>query len=122
MSLLALYLGFGKRRSELSNTNSDARKVLGGYSIPFIDQLITIVSASTLIAYSLYTFSAPDLPGNHLMMLTIPFVLYGIFRYLYLIQMKDAGGEPEELLLSDRPLQAAVLLWGLACVLIFYFT
>jgi 4-hydroxybenzoate polyprenyltransferase len=122
MSLLALYLGFGKRRAELSGTNSDARKVLSGYSIAFIDQLITIVSASTLIAYSLYTFSAPDLPGNHLMMLTIPFVLYGIFRYLYLIQMKDAGGEPEELLLSDRPLQVAVLLWGLACVVIFYFT
>lgn len=122
MSLLALYLGFGKRRAELSSTNSDARKVLSGYSIAFIDQLITIVSASTVIAYSLYTFSAPDLPGNHLMMFTIPFVLYGIFRYLYLIQMKDAGGEPEELLLTDRPLQAAVLLWGLACVVIFYFT
>jgi len=55
------------------------------------------------------------------MMLTIPFVLYGIFRYLYLIQIKNAGGEPEELLLTDRPLQATVLLWGLACVAIFYF-
>jgi len=122
MSLLALYLGFGKRRAELSNTNSDARKVLSGYSIAFIRS--TYYHCVCVYAHCIftYTFSAPDLPGNHLMMLTIPFVLYGIFRYLYLIQMKDAGGEPEELLLSDRPLQAAVLLWGLACVLIFYFT
>ena len=122
MTLLALYLGFGKRRSEMSNNGNDTRKVLSGYSIAFIDQLITIVSATTIIAYSLYTFSAPGLPGNYLMMLTIPFVLYGIFRYLYLIQIKNAGGEPEELLLTDRPLQAAVLLWGLACIVIFYLT
>jgi hypothetical protein len=93
---------------------------LDGYSIDFLDQLITIVSATTIIAYSLYTFSAPNLPENHVMMLTVPFVLYGVFRYLYMIKMKNAGGEPEELILKDRPLQATVLLWGLAVLLIFY--
>lgn len=121
MTLLALFLGFGKRRAEMAYNNSNTRKVLGGYSIALIDQLLTVVSATTIIAYSLYTFSAPNLPGSYWMMLTIPFVLYGIFRYLYLIQIKNAGGEPEELLLTDRPLQATVLLWGLACVAIFYF-
>ena len=123
-TLFALYLGFGKRRAELSvlipeNTTSH-RRVLAGYSIDFIDQLITIVSATTIIAYSLYTFSAPNLPENHTMMLTIPFVLYGIFRYLSLIQINKKGGEPEDLLLNDRPLQITIVLWGLAVILIFY--
>ncbi len=105
----------------LVNDNPQAhRKVLSGYSIALIDQLITIVSATTIIAYSLYTFSAPNLPENHAMMLTIPFVLYGIFRYLYLINVHDAGGEPEEILLRDRPIQVTVLLWGLAVMIIFY--
>jgi hypothetical protein len=82
--------------------------------------LITIVSATTIIAYSLYTFSAPNLPDNHIMMLTMPFVMYGIFRYLYLIQVTHSGGAPEEVLLSDRPLQITVLLWGLSVLAIFY--
>lgn len=124
MTLLALYLGFGKRRAEMSALVSDSpqshRKVLSGYSIELIDQLITVVSSTTIIAYSLYTFSAPNLPDNHAMMLTIPFVLYGIFRYLYLIKMKNAGGEPEELLLKDRPLEATIVLWGLSILIIFY--
>jgi hypothetical protein len=94
--------------------------VLEGYTIPLLDQLITIVSATTIIAYSLYTFSAPNLPGNHAMMLTIPFVIYGIFRYLYLIQLKHSGGAPEDVLLSDRPLQLTVILWGIAVLFIFY--
>jgi 4-hydroxybenzoate polyprenyltransferase len=124
MTLLALYIGFGKRRAEMSILVSDSpqahRKVLSGYSVEFIDQMITVVSATTIIAYSLYTFSAPNLPDNHAMMLTIPFVLYGIFRYLYLIKIRNAGGEPEELLLKDRPLQATILLWGLSILVIFY--
>jgi 4-hydroxybenzoate polyprenyltransferase len=124
MTLLALYLGFGKRRAEMMvlvhDTPQSHRKVLSGYSIDLIDQLITIVSATTIIAYSLYTFSAPNLPDNHAMMLTVPFVLYGIFRYLYLIKMQNAGGEPEELLLKDRPLQATIVLWGLSILVIFY--
>ena len=124
-TLLALYIGFGKRRAEMTTVLGDEnkgphRKVLDGYSITLIDQLITVVSSTTLIAYSLYTFSAPNLPENHAMMLTIPFVLYGIFRYLYLIQIKNAGGEPEEILLKDRPLQATILLWGLAVLIVFY--
>lgn len=122
-TLLALYIGFGKRRAELSllMENAEAhRRVLDGYTIPFLDQLITIVSSTTIVAYSLYTFSAPNLPTNHTMMLTIPFVLYGIFRYLSLIQVKGEGGAPEELLLSDRPLQLAIILWGVSVLLIFY--
>ena len=122
-TLLALYLGFGKRRAELSalaGTVSNHRKVLEGYTIPFLDQLIMIVSGTTIVAYSLYTFSAPNLPENHAMMLTIPFVLYGIFRYLYLMQIEQAGGAPDELLLTDRPLQVTILLWGISVLVIFY--
>ena len=122
-TLGALYLGFGKRRAELALLAEDAnahRKVLDGYTIPLLDQLITIVSSTTIVAYSLYTFSAPNLPANHIMMLTIPFVLYGVFRYLYLIQVENGGGAPDELLLTDRPLQATILLWGLSVLLIFY--
>ena len=123
-TLLALYIGFGKRRAELmvlvpDNTQSH-RKVLSGYSLEFVDQLITIVSATTIIAYSLYTFSAPNLPENHAMMLTIPFVIYGIFRYLSLLQIKKMGGEPEELLLKDRPLQITILLWAITVMVVFY--
>ncbi len=122
-TLLALYIGFGKRRAELNLLTLEAnnhRRVLDGYSIPFLDQLITIVSSTTILAYSLYTFSAPNLPDNHIMMLTIPFVVYGIFRYLYLIQIQGEGGAPEELLLTDRPLQITILLFGLSVFVIFY--
>ena len=122
-SLLALYIGLGKRRAELelmADTANKHRRVLQGYTIPLLDQYITIVSAMTIIAYSLYTFSAPNLPENHTMMLTIPFAIYGVFRYLYLIQIKKVGGAPEEVLLSDRPLQITVVLWGLSVMLIFY--
>jgi len=122
-TLLALYLGFGKRRAELSELGSTAnthRPVLDGYTIPLLDQLITIVSSTAIVAYSFYTFSAPNVPENHTMMLTIPFVMYGIFRYLYLIQVEHAGGAPEELVLTDRPLQVDIGLWGLAVVLVFY--
>jgi 4-hydroxybenzoate polyprenyltransferase len=124
ITLGSLYIGFGKRRAELALLTKDAnshRRVLDGYTIPLLDQFITIVSGTTIIAYSLYTFSAPNLPSNHVMMLTIPFVLYGVFRYLWLIQIKHSGGAPEEVMLSDRPLQATILLWGLSVLLIFYF-
>jgi len=122
-TLGSLYIGFGKRRSELALLADGAnahRKVLDGYTLPLLDQYITIVSATTIIAYSLYTFSAPNLPDNHVMMLTIPFVIYGVFRYLYLIQVTHRAGAPEEVLLSDRPLQITVVLWGLAVLAIFY--
>jgi 4-hydroxybenzoate polyprenyltransferase len=123
MTLLALYIGFGKRRAELALLAEGAnlhRRVLEGYTIPFLDQMITIISASTIIAYSLYTFSAPNVPENHTMMLTIPFVMYAIFRYLYLVQVKNMGGAPEDMILTDRPLQATFLVWGLTILLIFY--
>jgi 4-hydroxybenzoate polyprenyltransferase len=122
-TLLALFIGFGKRRAELALMAEDAsnhRRVLEGYTIPLLDQYLTIVSATTIAAYSLYTFSAPNLPENHYMMMTIPFAIYGILRYLYLVQIKQAGGAPEEELLSDRPLQVAFFLWGLSVVVILY--
>ncbi len=122
-TLGSLYIGFGKRRSELAFLAEGAnshRKVLSGYTIPLLDQYITLVSATTIVAYSLYTFSAPNLPDNHVMMLTIPFVIYGVFRYMWLIQMTDSGGAPEEILISDRPLQITIILWGLSVLLIFY--
>ena len=121
--LFSLYIGLGKRRSEmnlLAQGASAHRKVLDGYTIPLLDQYITIVSGMTIVAYSLYTFSAPNLPENHTMMLTIPFVVYGIFRYLQLIQMGHAAGSPDEVALKDRPLQVTVLLWGLAVIAVFY--
>jgi 4-hydroxybenzoate polyprenyltransferase len=123
MTLLALYLGFGKRRAEMALLAQGAgshRKVFEGYTIPLLDQYILIVSGTTIVAYSLYTFTAPNVPANHSMMLTIPFVLYAIFRYLYLVQVKHAGGAPEEILLSDHPLQIAILLWALAVLAVFY--
>ena len=122
-TFLALYLGIGKRRAELNLLAEDAnshRRSLSGYTLPLLDQLILIVSSSTILTYSLYTFSAPNLPANHSMMLTIPFVIYGIFRYLYLVQVKHSGGEPEDVLFSDRPLQATIILWGLSILAIFY--
>jgi 4-hydroxybenzoate polyprenyltransferase len=125
MTLLSLFLGFGKRRAEIALLTHDAgshRKVLDGYTLPLLDQYIMIVSATTIVAYSLYTFSAPNVPENHSMMLTIPFVVYTIFRYMYLIQVKQAGGAPEEILLSDRPFQVAMILWGAAVLAIFYFS
>jgi 4-hydroxybenzoate polyprenyltransferase len=122
-TLFALYIGFGKRRSELALLSHGAgahRKVLDGYTLPLLDQYITIVSGTTIVVYALYTFFAPNVPANHTMMLTIPFVIYGIFRYLYLIQVSHAAGAPEEVLLSDRPLQITALLWGLAVMAVFY--
>ena len=121
----ALYLGIGKRRAELVSVienGQKTRRVLENYTLPFLDQLITIVLTITILAYSLYTFSAPNLPENHLMMLTIPFVIFAIFRYLYLVQVKGRGEAPEEIAFSDRPLQAAAVLWGFSVLLIFYLT
>jgi len=122
-TLGSLYLGFGKRRAELSLLDRGAgshRKVLEGYTIPLLDQYVTIVSAATILAYSLYTFSAPNLPANHSMMLSIPFIVYIIFRYLYLIQVTHEAGSPEEVLLTDRPIQIAMALLGLTVLAVFY--
>jgi uncharacterized membrane protein YedE/YeeE len=123
-TLASLYIGFGKRRAEIALLEEAAnshRKALGGYTLALLDQYITIVSATTIVAYSLYTFSAVNLPANHIMMLTIPFVIYGIFRYLFLVKAGDSVGTPEDVLFSDRPLQVTMLLWGVAVLVIFYF-
>jgi 4-hydroxybenzoate polyprenyltransferase len=122
-TLGALYLGLGKRRAELNLLAQGAgahRKVLDGYTIPLLDQYVTIISAATILAYSLYTFSAPNLPENNSMMLTIPFVVYIIFRYLYLIQVTHSAGAPDEVLLTDTPIQAAIALFGITVLVIFY--
>lgn len=123
-TLLALFLGFGKRRAELVLMLDRAethRKSLKGYTIPMLDQTITVLLTATLITYSLYTFSATITPESHAMMLTIPFVLYGLLRYLYLIHTENHGGAPEDVLLSDHPLQISILLWGISVVTILYF-
>lgn len=122
-TLVAIYIGFGKRRAELgllAEAANEHRKVLDGYTIPLLDQYITISAATTVVAYCLYTFSAPNLPDNHVMMLTIPFVIYGIFRYLAVIKDSHSGGAPEEIILNDKPLQVTILLWGFSILLIFY--
>ncbi len=122
-TFMALFLGIAKRRAELALLAGEAnahRKVLEGYSLPLLDQLMTIVTSGAIITYSLYTFWAPGLPENHVMMLTIPFVLFGVFRYLHLVHVEQCGGAPEEVLFSDRPLQIDVAAWGLTVLLIYY--
>lgn len=119
----ALFLGLCKRRHELlllAQNAGEHRKILREYSAKLLDQMIAIVAASTLMAYSLYTFTAEKLPRNQLMMLTIPFVLYGMFRYLYLVYCRDQGGSPEEVLLHDRPLRLAIVLWVMIAVAILF--
>jgi len=118
--LLSLFLGFSKRRNELLVLEGDAdrhRKILDEYSLSFIDNMLSIVTASTVMAYSLYTFSSSD---NYNMMLTIPFVLYGIFRYQYIIYKKNEGGSPEETVMSDIPLIINILLWVVCSTVILY--
>ena len=82
--------------------------------------MMSVVTTGTIVTYAFYTFSAPNLPDNHLMMLTIPFVIYGIFRYLYVIHVQGNGGAPDEVLLMDHPLQAAVGLFFVSVILILY--
>jgi 4-hydroxybenzoate polyprenyltransferase len=119
----ALFIGFAKRRNELATLEHFAgrhRANLDAYSLPMLDQIIAIVSAAMLMAYSLYTFDAPNVPSNHAMMLTIPFVLYAHFRYLYLVYRKDLGGSPEAILVTDKPLFACIVGWGLTSLAILH--
>ncbi len=123
-TLLALFLGLGKRRGELVLLKGEAvnhRAILASYTVPLLDHLISSITASTILAYALYTFSATNLPENHLMMLTIPFVIYGLFRYLYLIHVEGSTLAPDEVLLTDRAMQVDIVLWGLTAVGILYF-
>jgi 4-hydroxybenzoate polyprenyltransferase len=113
-ALGALFLGINKRRAELEllqDGASNHRRILDHYSLPLLDQMASTVTAATLMAYGLYTFTAEGLPENHTMMLTIPFVLYGIFRYLYLVNVKKEGGSPEEVLLKDVPIIVCIIGW-----------
>lgn len=123
--LLALFLGFSKRRHELillEGRATDHRASLREYSPYFLDQMIAVVTASTVVAYAIYTAS-PEVReklGTDKLYLTIPFVLFGIFRYLYLVHQREEGGNPTQLLLSDQPLLVDVLLWIVTAALLLY--
>ena len=124
-TLLALFIALSKRRHELTlltETAIDHRPILGDYTPYLLDQMISVVTASTLIAYAFYTISPETTAkfGTDLLSLTIPFPLYGIFRYLYLVHRRDKGGSPAELVVNDRPLLVCVALWALSVILIIY--
>ncbi len=123
--LLSLFLGFSKRRYEvvlLNKNDHGHRKVLEHYNAYFLDQMISVVTASTVTAYMLYTTSEETVRyfGTGNLIWTVPFVLYGIFRYLYLVYHKEEGGDPSKVVLADLPFMANVLLWLTTCVLIIY--
>lgn len=125
MLLLALFLGLSKRRAELVALAHDAgahRRSLAEYSPYLLDQMIGVVTASTLLAYAFYTIDPGTVAkfGTDKLLWTVPFPLYGIFRYLYLVHQRDAGGDPSETLITDRPLLLCVALWGVAVILIVY--
>src|SRR5262249_23010735 len=123
--LLALFLGFSKRRCELITLASEAgqhRHVLAEYDLPFLDVMIGIVTSAVVMGYSLYTVSNETIAKFHTdkLLLTVPIVLYGIFRYLYLVYHRNYGGNPAYALLADGPLRLSILLWGLVSALILY--
>ena len=126
-TLLALFLGFGKRRHEIMLLADEAtghRKILEEYSPYFLDQMISVVTASTVVAYSLYTMDADTVAklGTDKLTWTIPFVLYGIFRYLYLVHQREEGGSPSRILLTDKPLLVDIAAWFATVLLILYVT
>jgi 4-hydroxybenzoate polyprenyltransferase len=125
-TLLALFLAMGKRRYELVLLDKDAtshRPILREYNTYLLDQMISVVTASTLVAYCLYTISAETVAkfGTRNLIFTVPFVLYGIFRYLYLIHQKAEGGTPEALIIRDKPLLLDIFLWVATAALILHF-
>jgi len=122
---LALFLAIGKRRHELATLEGDAarhRAALGAYTPRLLDQLVSVVTSATLLAYSVYTIAPETIEkfGGRPLYLTIPFVLYGIFRYLYLMYAEEKGGNPSEHLYRDRPTLVNVILWGAALLAILY--
>jgi 4-hydroxybenzoate polyprenyltransferase len=124
-TLLALFIGLSKRRHELMLLSGEAtghRRILQEYSPYFVDQMIAVVTASTLTAYSVYVAESETAVrlGTTRLPLTIPFVLYGIFRYLYLVHQKQEGGSPAELLVTDRPLLVCVALWASSVAVLLY--
>jgi 4-hydroxybenzoate polyprenyltransferase len=121
-ALLALFLALAKRRGELVLVGAEAtpgRPVLEGYSLALVDQLVTVVAASTVISYCLYTFTARD---SKAMMVTIPFVVFGVFRYLLLMHRRDLGEEPEEVLLRDVPIIVCIAGWAASAAVILALT
>ena len=123
--LLALFLALSKRRHELvllANGATSHRRILAEYSPYLLDQMIAVVSASTIVAYAFYTVSTETVQkfGTDRLMLTLPFPLYGIFRYLYLVHLKEGGGSPADMLLTDKPLLLCVALWTVAVAIIIY--
>jgi len=119
--LLALFLALSKRRHELLLLENNAflhRKILDEYKPEMLEQMISVVTSSTLMAYSLYTFTSGH---SEYLMGTIPFVIYGIFRYMYLVHQKNIGGSPESALLKDIPMAVNIILWGISCSLILYY-
>lgn len=123
--LLALFLAFSKRRHELTSLTTEAkshRKILAEYSTPLLDQMISVVTSATVVSYCLYTMSEETIRKFHTTRLiyTVPFVLYGVFRYLYLVYKKDQGGHPDVALLTDAPLLISVILYAIAVGLILY--
>jgi 4-hydroxybenzoate polyprenyltransferase len=124
--LISMFLALAKRRHELMSLGeieaANHRKVLGKYSLYLLDQMIVVITACTLLSYMLYCFSSETIEkfGTDHMIFSSPFVLFGIFRYLYLVHKENKGGAPEKVLISDRPLQVSVVLWGLTCILIIY--
>jgi 4-hydroxybenzoate polyprenyltransferase len=125
-TLLALFLALSKRRHEILLLDEKAvshRPILKEYSPYLLDQMISVVTASTVIAYCLYTISEETIEkfGTTKLILTVPFVIYGIFRYLYLIHQKAEGGTPETLILKDRPLLFDIFFWVVSAALIIYF-
>jgi 4-hydroxybenzoate polyprenyltransferase len=120
---LGLFLSIGRRRHELTFLQEGAnshRKILQEYNVKLLDDMTHLVTTAAVISYSLYTFSAVNLPANYSMMLTIPFVIYGVFRYQYLIDVKGEGGAPEMLLYTDLPLLVDLVLWGASVILVMY--
>jgi hypothetical protein len=123
--LLALFLVLSKRRHELvllADQATGHRRILEEYSPYLLDQMISVVTASTLVAYAIYTVSPETIAKFHTtrLGLTLPFPLYGIFRYLYLVHLKEGGGSPSDMLLTDKPLLVCVALWALTVALIIY--
>jgi 4-hydroxybenzoate polyprenyltransferase len=122
--LLSLFLAFCKRRQELELVPEahEHRSILREYSVAFLDQMINVVTASTVVSYMFYTMSPEVEQRLHTpyLFLTVPFVLYGIFRYLYLVHQLGHGGSPTQALLTDRPLLVCVGLWGATVVVLLY--
>jgi 4-hydroxybenzoate polyprenyltransferase len=123
--LLALFLALAKRRHEITLLGEDAtrhRAILEEYTPYLVDQMIAVVTASTLMGYAFYTVSSDTVErfGTPWLGLTLPFPLYGIFRYLYLVHRRSQGGSPTELLLADKPLLVCVALWGATTIALIY--